>query len=383
VRSTLESMPVSHRNHRVLRCAFGIVLQAAAARAAGAQPGQPCAAAVSVRDSSGAPLADANVIVGEIGYRTDVTGDVRIAVPSSAPVYARVRRIGYAPARVMLFPGCGAAPMATLVTVDPVAARLSRVTVSAERRLAYSGPLASFYERRARCDGVFFTHADMLARNAQRLTDVLRTVNGLGEVGMRPQALASRSARRGPERCPPLFVIDGMAQSTIGEISADNFDPRGLAGVEVYPDASRTPPEFLALNNGSRCGTVVIWSRHSDTYAPDENVAQKPELPDSLIFGEGDVDALAQLDSARSVTPVYPKALRRKALDGEVQVELVVDSNGRPFPRSARVLNATHKAFGDAVLQGVALMNFQPARRNERAVAQRVRMTIAFRAGKP
>ena len=383
MRLTLESMHPTRPYHSVLCCAFAVVLQAAAAQAAGAQTGQACATAVSVRDSAGIALGDANVIVGEVGYRTDSTGDVRIAVTTNAPVYARVRRFGYAPARVMLFPSCGAAPMATLVTVNPVAGRLSTVTVSAERRPSYSGPLASFYERRARGDGVFFTHADMLARNAQRLTDVLRTVNGLGEVGMRPQALASRSARRGTERCPPLFVIDGMAQSAIGEISADNFDPRGLAGVEVYADASRTPPEFLVLNNGSRCGTVVIWSRHSDTYGPDDNSARTESLPDSLIFSEGDVDALAQLDSARSVTPVYPSALRRKALDGEVQVELVVDSNGRPYPRSARVLNSTHKAFGDAVLQGVPLLSFAPARRNEQAVAQRVRMTIAFRAGKP
>ena len=153
--------------------------------------------------------------------------------------------------------------------------------------------------------------------------------------------------------------------------------------MEVYPDASRTPPEFLALNNGSRCGTIVIWSRRSDTYAPEARVGRSDAIPDSLIYNEGDVDALATLDSARSVTPVYPSALRRRALDGEVQVELVVASDGRPYPRSARVINTTHKAFGEAVLEGVPLLTFEPARRNEQPVAQRVRMTIAFRAAKP
>ena len=371
-----------HRTTPRIPLVATLVLLSVVAGTLRAQPAPVCTVATLVRDSVGTLLADATVIVSDVAHRTDSTGEVRIVVPSNAPMFARVRRIGFAPARVMLFPACGVPPIATQVTIDPVATRLTTVTVSAARRPVYSGPLASFYERRARGDGVFFTHADMLARNAQRLTDVLRTVNGLGELGMRPQVLASRSARRPAERCAPLLVIDGMAQSGLGEISTDSFDPRGLAGVEVYPDASRTPVEFLALNNGSRCGTVVIWSRRSDTYLPEPRDAQGDALPDSLIFGEGDVDALARLDSARSVTPVYPSVLRRKALDGDVQIELVVASDGRPYPRSARVINATHKAFEDAVLAGVPLLTFEPARRNDQPVAQRVRMTIVFRAAK-
>jgi TonB family protein len=153
--------------------------------------------------------------------------------------------------------------------------------------------------------------------------------------------------------------------------------------VEVYPDASRTPSEFLALNNGSRCGTIVIWSRRSDTYLPEPSLARGDAIPDSLIFDAGDVDQLAQLDTTRSVTPVYPATLRRKAIDGEVSVELVVASDGRPDTRKAKVLSATHRAFGDAVLSGLPLLTFEPARRNEQAVAQRVRLTIAFKAGEP
>lgn len=344
-----------------------------------AQPALGCAAAVSVRDSAGAALMDAAVVVGDGTLRTDASGDVRIAVGSSTPVYARVRRIGFAPSRIMLFPSCGIPPLATLVTLDPIATRLSTVTVSAARRPVYTGSLAPFYERRAKGDGVFFTHADMLSRNAQRLSDVLRTVNGLGEVGRRA-TVPLRGGRGVGERCYPLLIIDGMAQANIGEIRTDGIDPRGLAGVEVYPDASRTPPEFLALNNGSRCGTIAIWSRRSDTYAPEPRVARDDALPDSLIFSEGDVDALARLDTARSVTPVYPSSLRRKALDGEVQLELVVASDGRPYPRTARVLAATHKAFGDAAIEGLPLFTFEPARRNEQPVAQRVRLTVAFRA---
>lgn len=350
--------------------------------AAWAQPAAACAAALRVRDSAGLPLRDATVALGESSFRTDTSGEARIAVGTSTPVHARVRRIGFAPSRIMLFPTCGTPPVASTVTLDPIATRLSTVTVSAARRPVYTGSLAPFYERRARGDGVFFTHADMLARNAQRLSDVLRTVNGLGELGRRA-ALPGRAVRGGGERCYPLLVIDGMAQANIGEIRTDGIDPRSLAGVEVYPDASRTPPEFLSLNNGSRCGTIAIWSRSADTFSAEPHQSVRDALPDSLIFSEGDVDALARLDAARSVSPVYPATLRRRPLDGEVQIELVVASDGRPFAQTARVIAATHKAFSDAVLQGLPLLTFEPARRNDRDVAQRVRLTISFRADRP
>lgn len=348
-----------------------------------------CLIAVAVVDTTGLPLSDAAILVGDETVRTDRDGLARLAVGSTAPVYARIRRLGFAPGRVMLFPACDLPPVATQVTLAAISTRISTVTVSA-RRVGYAGPLAGFYERRARGDGVFFTHADFIRINAQRLSDVLRTVNGIGELGMRPNSTLSNSisssrivTRRVPERCYPLLVIDGMAQSNIGEISTEQFDPRGLAGVEVYPDASRTPPEFLQIGNGSRCGTIVLWSRRSDTYLPEPRVARGDMVPDSLIFDAADVDQLAQLDTTRSVTPVYPVALRRKALDGEVSVELVVASDGRPVAKNARVLSATHRAFGDAVLDGLPLFTFEPARRNEQPVAQRVRMTVAFKAANP
>ncbi len=351
-------------------------------------PAAACRVAVSVRDSAGAALHDAAIIIGTETARTDSSGIARMTVGSTTPVVARVRRLGFAAGRVMLFPVCDLPPALTDVRLTAISTRINTVTVSAKR--AYAGPLAGFYERRARGDGVYFTHADFVRINAQRLSDVLRTVNGIGEMGMRPNSTLSTTGlgarattRRVPERCYPLLVIDGMAQSTIGEISTEQFDPRGLAGVEVYPDASRTPPEFLQIGNGSRCGTIVIWSRRSDTYLPEPHVGRNDMVPDSLIYDAADVDELAQLDTARSVTPVYPTALRRKALDGEVSVELVVASDGRPVPRNARVLSATHRSFGDAVLDGLPLFTFEPARRNEQPVAQRVRLTVAFKATPP
>lgn len=371
--------------HRFRCSAERLALAAAIATLVGASPiaaqgPPPCSAGVTVRDSGGTALPDATVIVGDVSLRTDSLGDVRVGTPNTTPLYARVRRIGFAPARVMIFPACGVVAPSTIVTVDPVATRLSTVTVSAARR-TFAGPLAAFYERRARGEGVFFTHAEMMQRNAQRLSDVLRTVNGVGEIGMRPNSSISRTTgRRVPERCYPLLVIDGMAQSTIGEITTDQFDPRGLAGVEVYPDASRTPAEFLALGNGSRCGTVVIWSRRSDAFLPEPHVARSDSPQDTLIFDADNVDQMARLDTARSVTPIYPSSLRRKAVEGEVTLEVVVASDGRPDPRRARVLSATHKAFGAAALEGLALFTFEPAKRDEQPVAQRVKLIIAFKA---
>ena len=347
-----------------------------------AQAPAACAAAVAVQDSIGTGVPQATVVIGDATVRSDSAGRATVPLPTEQPVYARIRRIGFAPSRIMLFPACGLPPIATVVTMTPLAARLSTVTVSAARRPQYSGSMAAFYERRARGNGgVFLTHAEMMQRNAERLSDVLRTIPGIGGLGTRAAGMATaRGARRPADRCFPLLVIDGMAQSTIGEISTEGIDPRGLAGVEVYSDANRTPTEFLSLGQGSRCGTIVLWSRRSDTYAPEVSVARNEQVPDSLIFDAGDVDQLAQLDTARTIAPLYPASLRRKALDGEVELELVVLGSGRPDLRRVRVVSHTHKDFASAVVDGLPLFSFEPARRNDRSVAQRMRMTFTFRA---
>jgi protein TonB len=58
----------------------------------------------------------------------------------------------------------------------------------------------------------------------------------------------------------------------------------------------------------------------------------------------------------------YPTVLRDARVSGRVVIELVVDENGHPVEGSARVIEASHPAFGEAALRVVDRFRFSPAR---------------------
>lgn len=78
------------------------------------------------------------------------------------------------------------------------------------------------------------------------------------------------------------------------------------------------------------------------------------------------------------ITPVYPDALRRAGVEGEVLVSFVVDTLGRAEPSSFTVLRATHELFAQAVRAAVARQRFDPARVGSRAVRQLVQQLFSF-----
>lgn len=58
----------------------------------------------------------------------------------------------------------------------------------------------------------------------------------------------------------------------------------------------------------------------------------------------------------------YPAVLRDARVSGRVVIELVVDEEGVPVEGSARVIEASHPAFGEAALRAVDRFRFRPAR---------------------
>ncbi|HEU4885935.1 MAG TPA: TonB family protein [Longimicrobium sp.] len=58
----------------------------------------------------------------------------------------------------------------------------------------------------------------------------------------------------------------------------------------------------------------------------------------------------------------YPSVLRDSRVNGRVIIELVVDEDGVPVPGSARVIEASHPAFGEATLRVADRFRFRPAR---------------------
>ncbi|HSQ31104.1 MAG TPA: energy transducer TonB [Gemmatimonadaceae bacterium] len=72
------------------------------------------------------------------------------------------------------------------------------------------------------------------------------------------------------------------------------------------------------------------------------------------------------------------------------EVEFVVDTNGTPEMRTARIVRTTDQSFGQAVLTAVASWRYKPAQRDGRRVRQIVEdrrmaqsMIVAVPAGSP
>jgi hypothetical protein len=55
-------------------------------------------------------------------------------------------------------------------------------------------------------------------------------------------------------------VIDG-----IDGMSVDDVQPKAIAGIEVYADASVAPARY---SGNAECGVVVIWLRTKDDKRP-------------------------------------------------------------------------------------------------------------------
>lgn len=366
-----------------------VILAAAPVRVAA--QGAACRVAVEVHDSTGAPLAD--VAIEAVGHadvvRTREDGRAMIATADRTPYVLRLRRLGFVAATQNVAPTCGAAPDPVTVAMTSVATVITPIIVKGRNDHRFTGPLAGFYERRARGEGYFFTVADIDRRNVQRMGDLIRTVPGWGRTQntrtadalIRGAAVRMGAASRNTmgagagSNCFPTAVIDGSAAS-MAELNMDAIDPRSLAGVEVYVDGSRTPSEFWGTAGQGRCGVVVMWSRSMDalSHTPLENQATAP----TEVYEPHEVDEVATLDGDRSVPPVYPTEQKRRKKPGEATAEFVILPGGEPFVRDAKVVSATEPAFGDALLEALPMLRFNEARKNGRAVAMRVKFTARF-----
>ena len=105
--------------------------------------------------------------------------------------------------------------------------------------------------------------------------------------------------------------------------------------------------------------------------------------PGPKVFDVAVVEVRPVLDSrglARTLERNYPAVLRDSRVGGRVVIELVVDEDGRAVPGSARVIEASHPAFGEATLRVADRFRFRPARINGNAVAVVVTIPIVWTA---
>lgn len=224
-------------------------------------------------DSSGAPVAGADVSVPAIGrtVRTDAEGRFRIDGLPGGALAVQIRSVGFAPLRAQ----------ATLLEGDTLRVdlrlvrtltELARVTVRDE-----APKVNPEFDRRASSGiGTFLRPAFFEDKRDQRLSDAVRRVSGM-QIQVLPGGGYAFASRRGvdgnsaglrgprsklPPACYAAVYLDGV-RIFAGEGAPPKIDdilPMGDVGaLEYYSGPARTPTELNAT--GSACGTVVIWSR--------------------------------------------------------------------------------------------------------------------------
>jgi protein TonB len=136
----------------------------------------------------------------------------------------------------------------------------------------------------------------------------------------------------------------------------DPVDPRDH-GDGITGDVIGTPPAVPTPRSGNTTPPPA------EVYVlPAEAAEVRPEL---------NRDGLA-----RTMERYYPAIMRDSRVTGRVVVEVIVEENGRVREGSARIVETTHPAFGEATLRAVERFRFRPARMGGTPVPVRVTIPI-------
>jgi TonB family protein len=356
------------------------LLSAPPSRAQATAPGM--IAGIVVDSTIGIGIAGAEVLLEGTSRHaiTDQRGEFRIEVHTTGGGTLRVRRLGFRPRVVAARADTDVEPIRIQLT--PTMQHLPPILVRGERT-RYSGRLAGYYERlEQRSVGQFITRVEMERERQTQLSQVLRRAPGVA-VG-RGRGGVMNSVRMRGRDCWPLVWLDG-AQMGAGDVDIDSFSPSSLEGIELYLGSTNAPSRYQAMRGKSECGTILLWSRGTDTEPKPASRGVTPTQLESLIaslsvFTSDEVDTTAALDSAVTPPVAYPPSMRAAGINGLVVAEFVVDTAGGVEPDNLGIVEATDPLFADAVRDALRTAVFRPAVRKGRVVRQLVRQPFEFHA---
>jgi periplasmic protein TonB len=180
-----------------------------------------------------------------------------------------------------------------------------------------------------------------------------------------------------PTPPPPQPAQPNQPAPTTGEtlqLPTPMVAPDGVK--DEAPDVKAVDPN--AYSGIGRIGDVI--GPPTVEPKPPTGNTDPPPGPD-YVPGELDVEERPVLDRSglgRALERHYPPVLRDSRVSGRVVIELIVNEDGRVRDGSARVLEASHPAFGEAALRAVDRFRFRPAKMAGVAVPVRVTIPIQW-----
>ena len=331
----------------------------------------------SVSDSAGTLLTGVEVrgLTVERSTRTDEQGQFRLAALPPGPLLLEARRLGFRPETLHV--GVVEGHSATAVfRLGATANTLESVVVRAVRQ-HHTGRLAGYFDRLESNTGGFFITREMIDEGDPRqLSDVLRKAPGVD--------IARGRVRLRGRGCPPLVWLDGMPMPA-GEVDINSFPPRTIEGIELYATASGAPFRYQGMRDEARCGTLLLWSRGSDTEERRRPIVATVEELERLhaqqsVLTASDVDVSARPDSLIPMRVAFPSELLASGTSGIVIAEFVVDSSGMVEAATFGVLSSSHPLFARAVQDALQGAHFRPGLFRGHPVRQIVQMQFRFDA---
>jgi protein TonB len=165
-------------------------------------------------------------------------------------------------------------------------------------------------------------------------------------------------------------------------------DMPDLRAPEILDAASAAPAlEALSLSALSDALNPGGGSDASGFYTGGAGLASGGRIGGTGLAGEaGDMDSIfsiADLDQKpRAVfqtPPNYPVDLRRRKIEGSVQVLFVVDEDGKVV--DPKIEKTSNPGFDAPALEAVRRWKFEPGTRNGQKVRFRMRIPVRFSAG--
>lgn len=181
-------------------------------------------------------------------------------------------------------------------------------------------------------------------------------------------------------------VLDRASKRPLREVTVVLLADTGKAS-HVAERATTDSSGIFYLNADSAGVYQLLFATANDTLltgsmtlAKDEVVQReflletKPAAPTYFDFQVS--RQVRSLPSNRA--PMYPDAMRRANIQGEVLVQFVVDTTGKPEMNTFKVLRSTQVEFLTAVRSVLPYYEFEPAMLMNRKVRQLVQMPFHF-----
>jgi hypothetical protein len=234
----------------------------------------------AIEDSSGAPLADAEVSIAELGLRTRADGRGTFRMPGVIPgaYVVGVRKVGFGSMEAQIDFSPSQTVDRRIVLIRNVAQLDTVLTV--DKTLWREAPLLREFEENRKIGlGKFFTREDLEKARGRSIVSIFENIVGYSAItdGVSKWIKSTRTRSFVPAcyelqdqtspvapslkcGCFPIVFLDYQKLSSEREVpNMNRFRADDLEAIEVYRSAAETPQRYTLLN--SQCGVIVLHSR--------------------------------------------------------------------------------------------------------------------------